>query len=58
MWCQGICGVKEYVVSRGNVGKGGSNLVKLFQQLINAIWETGHMPDQWREGKIAPKRKA
>jgi hypothetical protein len=27
-------------------------------QLINAIWDTGHMPDQWREGIIAPIWKA
>jgi hypothetical protein len=47
MWCQG-----------GNVEEGGSKLVTLLHQLINAIWETGHMPDQWREGIIAPIWKA
>jgi hypothetical protein len=45
----GVCGVKGEMLK-----KGGSNLVTLVHQLINAIWETGHMPDQWREGIIAP----
>ncbi len=48
-----------YVVTRGKCSKkGGSNLVTLLHQLINAIWETGHMPDKWREGIIAPIWKA
>jgi hypothetical protein len=38
--------------------RGGTNLVTLLHQLITAIWETGHMPDQWREGIIAPIWKA
>jgi hypothetical protein len=49
----GVCGVKGEMLK-----KGGSNLVTLLHQLINAIWETGHMPDQWREGIIAPIWKA
>ena len=34
--------------------KGGSNLVTLLHQLITAVWDSGRMPDQWREGIIAP----
>jgi hypothetical protein len=49
----GVCGVKGEMLK-----KGGSNLVTLLHQLINAIWEAGHMPDQWREGIIAPIWKA
>ncbi len=49
----GICGIKGEMLKRG-----GSNLVTLLHQLITAIWETGHMRDQWREGIIAPIWKA
>jgi hypothetical protein len=48
-----ICGIKGEMLKRG-----GTNLVTLLHQLITAIWETGHMPDQWREGIIAPIWKA
>ena len=34
--------------------KGGSNLVTLLHQLITVVWDSGRMPDQWREGIIAP----
>ncbi len=45
----GICGIKGEMLK-----KGGSNLVTLLHQLITAIWETGHMLNQWREGIGAP----
>jgi hypothetical protein len=49
----GIYGIKGEMLKRG-----GTNLITLLHQLITAILETGHMPDQWREGIIAPIWKA
>ena len=45
----GVCDIKGEMLK-----KGGSNLVTLLHQLITAVWDSGHMPDQWREGIIAP----
>lgn len=30
--------------------KGGFSLLAVLHPLTSAIWDTGHKPDQWREG--------
>lgn len=32
----------------GSSRRGVANLVTMLHQVINAVWETGHIADQWR----------